>query len=311
MSDAAVKESRRILRRVQEHLSQAHLNLGATAEPIGLVDVVYHPTNPHPRLNYVSPRKNTVWVPTPEIQKGVDRLRVLKRKPRVIYIEGLYPPLFAKSIRDLGLVVEHEVALLTRKIEAGQFPPGEPLRLPDGLRLEEVVTPETSVLWGYVWHNAGPDTLTKSIEPLQIDAATPSPAPANQVDILLYKNNNPSGVTRLTLYENTAHIVALAALATEAQTPDLVKLLYEIALHWAAQRQCTLVFTTTERESDRQICHALGFVDSGSAVCYVEATDQPKEENVDERVAQSVFALRRSKESPVDPSKDKPDSATA
>ena len=116
-NSAAIKESRRVLRRVQKHLSQSLIDMGANRENIGLVDVVYHPKNKLPHINYVSPRKNAAWIPGPGIKKGLERLRELERKPRVIYIEGLYPPLFAKSIRDLGLVIEQESTIMVYKLD--------------------------------------------------------------------------------------------------------------------------------------------------------------------------------------------------
>ncbi len=77
MSDAEVKESRVIMRQVQEHLLQAHLRLGSQEEALGFVDVIYHPTNPVGYLNYITPRRNTAWISGKYIENGLDRLREL------------------------------------------------------------------------------------------------------------------------------------------------------------------------------------------------------------------------------------------
>ncbi|NJO54968.1 MAG: hypothetical protein HC829_09190 [Bacteroidales bacterium] len=103
MDEAAVRESRKILRRVQEHLHHAHAGLGARQETVGLVDVLYHPTSTLSSLNYVTPRRSTAWVPSEMINQGLEHLRKLERTPRVQYIEGLFPPLFSKTLFDLGL----------------------------------------------------------------------------------------------------------------------------------------------------------------------------------------------------------------
>ncbi len=90
MTDNEVKESRVVLRAVQEHLNYTHLSLGAVSEKVGLVDVLYHPDNPMPDLNYITPRRNTAWIPTQDIEKGLTRLGELNRKKRIYYVEVLY-----------------------------------------------------------------------------------------------------------------------------------------------------------------------------------------------------------------------------
>ena len=295
MSDPAIAESRRILRRVQTHLAQSQLNLGTTREHDSLVDVVYHPSNYHPLLNYVSPRKNTAWVPGPEIKRGLDRLRELDRTPRVIYIEGLYPPLFAKTIRDLGMVVEQEIALMTYAVNQDNRPEErKPLTLSDQVRVDEVDNPAASTLWWLLWNSARSESLTKTLEPLQAKGAAQKIGQERQVDLILYKRKAPLAVARVTIHEATAHIAALAVLKI-AREPEMVKLFYQVAVEAALKRNCTLVFTANEIESEHQLCRDLGFVDSGSAVCYVEAANTQKEETTDEQVAQSVFVLRKSK----------------
>ena len=57
--DSAIKETRLILRRIQDHLFQAHAAFGAEHQTVGLVDVLHHPTSRLPDLNYVTPRRNT------------------------------------------------------------------------------------------------------------------------------------------------------------------------------------------------------------------------------------------------------------
>ncbi|MDQ7035500.1 MAG: hypothetical protein Q9P01_11890, partial [Anaerolineae bacterium] len=62
MGREEVKESRVILRRIEAHLRQSHLNLGAQVESLGFVDVLHHPNSPLASLNYVTPRQNTALV---------------------------------------------------------------------------------------------------------------------------------------------------------------------------------------------------------------------------------------------------------
>lgn len=296
MSDPAIAESRRILRRIQTHLAQSQLNLGTTREHDSLVDVVYHPSNYHPLLNYVSPRKNTAWVPGPEIQRGLDRLRELDRTPRVIYIEGLYPPLFAKTIRELGMMVEQEIALMTYAVnqDEANAKPANPLPLPEILRVEEVTDSAGSKLWWLLWSSARSESLTKTLEPLLAGGASANVDQEGQIDLILYKRKAPLGVARVTIHDGTAHIAAMALLKI-ARDAEMIRLFYQVAVQAALKRDCTLVFMANAVETEHQLCRDLGFVDSGSAVCYVEANKMKKEEANDEQVAQSVFVLRKDK----------------
>src|SRR5512145_1364954 len=160
------RESRQMLRQVQEHLFQAHLNLGAVRESVGLVDVLYHPTNNTGTLNYVTPRRNTAWVSGKMIEPGLERLRKLGRTPRVQYIEGLFPPLFAKALRELQLSVERETPLMIYNAGAtGAAALAVPV-MPDGVAMELVNDQRGIELWWYVWRNAFYDVMTLGVEPL-------------------------------------------------------------------------------------------------------------------------------------------------
>src|SRR5688572_3077513 len=81
-SDAAIKEARTTMRRVQEHLRSAHLNLGAKDEVAGFVDVIFHDSSPLPSLNYVMPRRNTAHVPGSHVEDGLKLLRKKNRTGR-------------------------------------------------------------------------------------------------------------------------------------------------------------------------------------------------------------------------------------
>lgn len=285
MDNAAIKESRRVLRLVQEHLSQAHLNVGATQEHVGLVEVISHPNSELAHLNYVTPRRNTAWIPAPEIERGMERLHDLHRTPRVNYVEGLFPPLFAKSLHKLGLEVEHETAIMTRKLDT--LP--DKHNLPDGVHVVPVSDQEGIGLWWYVWRNAYYDVLTTGIEPIKIGQDMQQVALGNQVDLLLYRNDFPAGAARVTFHSDTAHLTTLAIMK-EARTPALIHALHQAALKTAAQQGCELIFTSGGTEEDRKMCREVGFVDSGSVVCYAEPVTGSDGTNHD--VAQYVFALK-------------------
>jgi hypothetical protein len=112
--EAAIeRETKQILRHIQYHLSESHVALGAIKESAGMMDVFYHPTSALPTLNYVTPRRNTAYVSRTYVQQGLDVMTQLERTQRVLYVEGLYPPQFAKSLRELGLQLEHETPIMS------------------------------------------------------------------------------------------------------------------------------------------------------------------------------------------------------
>ncbi|MCA9912927.1 MAG: hypothetical protein KC496_06245, partial [Anaerolineae bacterium] len=89
MNKTEIKEARVTLRRVQAHLHQTHLNLGAEEQSVGFVDVVHHASSALPNLNYVTPRRNTAWVSGKHIADGIAVLRDLGRRARVRFVDGL------------------------------------------------------------------------------------------------------------------------------------------------------------------------------------------------------------------------------
>ena len=167
MDNSTVKETRQLLRRILDHLFQAHSAFGVDHETVGFVDVIHHPTNQIPDLNYVTPRRNTAWVSGKFVQQGLDRLRALDRLPRVEYIEGLYPPQFAKALSDLGLESG------TRNADHGVLAGGCQQEsaahvVPGGIRLEIVTDQRGIEQWRAVWQSDGYDVLTLGVEPLAV-----------------------------------------------------------------------------------------------------------------------------------------------
>ena len=292
MQRTAVKESRQILRRIQDHLYQTHENLGGTTEAIDLVDVCSHPTNALASLNYITPRRNTAWVAGAAVQKGVQHLRAMKRTPRVQYIKGLYPPHFATTLLDLGLREEREFPLMiyVKNGFNNQQPPlVEVGNLPAGIRLERVMDQRGAKLWWYVWQTAFYDVISPGVEPLYAGQDLNTLQQGHQIDILLYRNDFPIGVARLSIQQEVAHVVALA-LMKEACTPELSRALYAAGIEAALDHHCTLIYAPGE--ADGEMAHSLGFLDFGRIVCYTSDTDAAEEDHDEHILGQPVLALR-------------------
>lgn len=267
-----VRDARRTLRSIQAHLTQAHLTLGAVRETLNMVEVFHHPSNPTANLNYVTPRQNTAWVSAAQIETGINHLRTFERTPRFMYIEGLYPPQFAKTLRDLNLKLERETPLMVynRQGVNGQAPPlPEMPALPDHVRVEAVSDLRGVETWWYAYRNAYYDVLTLGVEPLIVSRDLNALQSGVQLDYLLIQHEFPAGVARVSLQGETAHLLALAVIK-EARTIPVLNALQSAALRGALDRGAKLVFAPGETDEERRLGRTLGFVNFGSVVCYVD-----------------------------------------
>ncbi|MDZ4763799.1 MAG: hypothetical protein SGI73_04550 [Chloroflexota bacterium] len=244
MDEAGIKSARRLLRVVSDHLRLTCRDRGAQIEALDLVDVIYHPRNPTPTLNVVTPRRSTAWVAAGYIQPGLSRLRELGRPPRVQYIAGLYPPQFAVVLRDLGLTIEHETPLMIWELPDAPDPvvplapedtPTEAaldtppmVDLPKGGRIERVDDADAQSpsrrLWDHVWRGAYYDVMmlgleeTADADPKAPPDDLPPPETAAELslrtihDFIYWHHQQPIGAARLIVRPDlgSAHLEALA-----------------------------------------------------------------------------------------------------
>ena len=283
------RESRTVLRRIELHLRQAHLEMGAEEESISFVDVIHHPLSLLPALNYVTPRKNTAWVSANHIQQGIDNLREKGRDIRVRFAEGLYPPVFIKTLRELDMNIEDETPLMIyRKTQ-------EPRKLassPAEINFVEATSPQELSIWWYVWRNAYYDVAVSSIEPLLIGQDIQEVYLGRQANIIMYRQGYPMGVMKLTFHEGSAHLVAHAMLKEMRENLSWDKLIREIALDVALNKDSDLVFVTSKTEDERKLYRSIGFVDASSIVSYIEnGTQVQQQEDDNDSLAQSVLIV--------------------
>lgn len=288
------RETRVLLRQVQAHLLNAHLWLGAEHQTLDLVEVLYHPASSLGSLNYVTPRQKTAWISSDQLQHGIDFLTKHDRTPRILYIEGLLPPLFARTLDQLGLVVENEVPVMVYSSEPFHGEPPAPIlapQLPEDLRIQVVTDLSTVEIWWYVWQNALYDVLTMGVEPLYVGRELAAVKMGKQIDLLLYAHQSfPMGAARVTLYEESAHIVGVA-LFRELCTPERTKLLFQAAAYQAIKQGAKLVFAPGETPADRDLARQLGFMDFGSVLSYAAKSETPKAHAPDS-LAQPILDLR-------------------
>lgn len=292
------RETRQALRDVQRHMLLSQVSMGAEHRTLDRVETVYHPSNPLDSLNYVTPRRKTAWISTEQIENGINFLRERGRTPRVMFIEGLLPPLFARNLSSLNLEVETETPLMVYLRDGlhGQAPPEvkEPSPSPS-LRVEIVSDLREVEVWWYVWRNAYYDVFTLGVEPIFVGRDMASLAMGKHIDIIIYRENLPFGAARVTVHEDTAHIVTVA-IFKEMRTPDLVRLVKQMAMYEALQRGCRLVFAPGETPEERQINRSLGFMDFGSVVCYAAKRSKSvfvDADDLNKPLAQPILNLKR------------------
>ncbi len=289
MDRTEIKRARTILRRVQEHLHQTHLNLGAEEQSVGFVDVVHHANSTLPHLNYVTPRRNTAWVSGKHVADGIDVLRNLERTARVRFVDGLYPPIFVRELRNLGLAPEIEYPIIIYNIDLENRPLAQP---PAEVTVTPARDPQSMSLWWYLWNNAYYDVMTSGIDPLLVGRALREVQTNRQINLVLYRNRFPIGAALLTLHDNSAHLVAQAVMKEQRESA-LENVLTMAALRAAADAGCDLVFMVGMTEQFREQQRTRGFVDSGSIVVYAEQPDDPEDEAVsgDSQNVQSVLVV--------------------
>lgn len=266
------KETKTILREVQDHLYQVHQNLGAERITLGMVEVLFHSTSTLSTLNYVTPRRNAAWVSSTQLRQGLSYLREHQRTPRVQFIEALFPPQFAETLRQSNLTVERETPLMVYKPEGIHGRPARELKtpkLPDGIAVEQVKDKHGIEAWWYVWRNAHYDVLTLGVEPLFVGRDTAALRVGQQLDFILHRYGFPVGVARVSLLEKTAHLLALALLK-EVRNPTMIQLLQTVAVKATLERGAQVVFAPGENEAERRMSRELGFMDFGSIVCYAD-----------------------------------------
>jgi GNAT superfamily N-acetyltransferase len=289
------RDVRQTLRRVQQHLIDAQVALGAQHDTVDLTEVIYHETNRVSSLNYVTPRRKTAWVSSQQIQHGIDYLKAKGRRPRIQFIEGLYPPIFAQTLSKLNLEVESETPLMIYlQAEDAPTPEKPDVQLPYDVRLERVQDVRGMEVWWYVWRNAHFDVFSLGVEPVFVGRDMANVAMGQHIDIVAYRDQLPFGVARVTVQNKTAHIVSLAVFR-EMRSTGVMQLIVHRALTEALERGCDVVFMPGDNETDREASRELGFMDFGSIVCYAAKPDNgTPSADKDDDLAQPILDIKGS-----------------
>jgi len=266
MKPSEIKSRKDKLRQIEEHLRLAHDDLGVERDSVGFVEVVHHPSYILPSLNYVTPRRKTAMVPGKHVENGVSALGDYRRKVRVLYIEELFPPFFGDTLKKMGLYLNVKIPLWV--VDLTETSPH--VHLPQRMSVNTIVNQQGLAIWSLVWRNASYRVFGTSLEPLQIGNLNPKHD--NIHDIILYLNHKPMAVSRLTIHDGTAHLMA-RALAQSNQPLRLQQWLLEVTVQTAQEQGCELLFICDKTIQYLQPVTDLPLTQEGSMLLY---TDEPK-----------------------------------
>jgi hypothetical protein len=84
----------------------------AVVEQLGTVDVYFHPTNPDPFLNCVTPHRGVAWIRREDLSHAFTGLERLGRIPRLMFQDALFPAAFQQQIEMMGLTLEDQRTVL-------------------------------------------------------------------------------------------------------------------------------------------------------------------------------------------------------
>jgi hypothetical protein len=252
---------RRLLRRITDHIHQAHLAQGAQESPQGLALVVTTEASADERLNYVMPRRGTAWLPENHLIDAIAQLRQQHRSPVVWYADGLFPPAFGQTMLKQGLQNQQEWP--TMIYQGRSVTPGSSL---DGVQVRPLPAEQARQAWHeaqqntalwQVWHNP--------LQPLSLEADFPA------WDVAAWRGDRMVMLMRASRYERSLHLMARAIYASAQEQHDslllacaqaLLSALYDPAQEAAAD----LAFAIAPSAAERRLWRELGFADGGSLI---------------------------------------------
>lgn len=273
-----IRTLRSLLRRVDDHDQAVALEEGARRESLNMLDVVYHPTNPLPTLNYLTPRRGAAWVSTNAVQDGLYRLAELGRAPRLLYLEGLMPPIFRQSLESLGLQLAGESQIYA-------------CAAPDSVAASDTgfvvtIASQTAALlrWWYARSYILAGGIQRQTDGMIVERMRHQIEAGRACFLELWHGMQTIGVASLRL-QPALHSAEVSAFHLSTQDEAAAKVLMAEALHVAAAAGCDLVFVA-EALADDHWLQELQFMSLGSVVAF--AARVSSKVNPDDRLAESL-----------------------
>ena len=267
------REERQTLRRIQEHLRASTLDANVVIEQMGTVDIFFHPNNPDPHLNCITPHKGVAWVRNTDLSDAFDGMERLGRVPRLVFQEALFPEAFQRQLQMMGLREEETRVVMVYRPFYGPALPGEMLRgrLPEGV--EGPVTtfvantsPELAT-WLRVFRAGYYNTETLRVEPEAVQELVEQSESEQFVFVLASYQSTPLGATRIAIRAPTAELEAVVT-APLWHGMGLETAMVVTAVREMLRRGCDTVFTIAPPEDYTRLYRRLGFMELTNVLTY-------------------------------------------
>ena len=260
-------------------------------EQLGTVDVYFHPTNPSPYLNCAMPHKGVAWVRREDLLDGFAGLERVGRRPRLVFLDALFPEAFRQQLGLAGLALEDRRAVMVYRPQFGPDLPGE---IPLG-RLPEVIPPPVTAriaaaeielaTWLRIFRAAYYNAESVMIVPGEIQPLYEAIRTGENVFVIAGYEGSPLGAARVGLRPPTAQLEVVAT-APLWQGMGLENALITTATRAAQDQGCDMIFTIAPPDDQLHTFLRLGYVEVTHILTFWHA-----ENEVQPEVPASVAAL--------------------
>ncbi len=273
---------RRLLRRIQEFRRTALLETHTVVEQLGTVDVLFHPNNPAPAANCITPHKGVAWVRHEDLRNACAGLELLGRAPRLIFQAALFPEAFRRQLPLMGLEPENAWQLLVYRPLYGPAPFRESLygQLPDTFHYDVTASladePSTLRTWLRVFQAGYYRTDTAPVDQAQVTELERQAAAGHRIFALAAYRGTPLGAARISV---RGRVAELEAVVTEPywESMGLEEALVTTGVRAAEAQGCDLIFTLSPPQEPPALYRRLGFLPLTQLLIYRQRKDEASE----------------------------------
>ena len=274
---------RRLLRRIQEFRRAALLENHTVVEQLGTVDVFFHPNNPDPAANCITPHKGVAWVRREDLRNACAGLERLGRAPRLIFQAALFPEAFRRQLLLMGLQPESAWQILVYRPLYGPAPAGESLygQLPSAFHYDvtaSVASDATALrTWLRVFQAGYYRTDSAPVDQAQVADMVRQAAAGRRIFVLASYRGTPLGAARVSVRDRVAE---LEAVVTEPywEGMGLEEALVTTGVRAAEGCGCDLIFTLSPPQEPPALYRRLGFLPLTKLLIYRRQEEDPAEQ---------------------------------
>lgn len=264
--DSLNREERLTLRQIQTHMRDVMRAQQGVVEQIGTVDVYFHPTNPDPYLNCVTPHRGVAWVRRDDLNHAFAGLERLGRVPRLVFQDALFPAAFQQQLSLMGLSQEDRRTVLVYRPLYGPLMPDETPRerVPDSFNpavsVSLATTQQELAVWLRVFRAGYYNTELLAVDPDIVKPLVIAALRGEKVFVMANYEQAPLGAARVGLHHDTAEIEAVVT-APLWHGMGLEPALIGMSVHTALARGANIVFCVAPPQDFIRLYRNLGFVE--------------------------------------------------